>query len=241
MRDPVEVNRRYILVQPDGARRSLHRRFLHVRRSFRYEGVYVGFLTPYHVCPGMEPEIPPVRGNARNPSMDRIGIQMAFSRDGRNWQRVGDRRTFIPNGPEGSYDANMIFLAQQPVVRVELGEIWIYYVGFERGHWAVRRGGNQESSVSLATLRLDGTVSLTAGDGSMTTKPLIFHCERLEINAATGGAQGEVSAEILDAETGRLISGFSKDDCDSFQSDAIRHDVNWKGIAAMWAAWPVNR
>ena len=59
---------------------------------------------------------------------------------------------------------------------------------------AHRLGGNQESSVSLATLRLDGFVSLTAGDGPMTTKPLVFHGERLEINVATGGPQGEVAA-----------------------------------------------
>ena len=123
----------------------------------------------------------------------------------------------------------MIFVAQQPVVREDLGEIWIYYVGFERGHWAVRRGGNQESSVSLATLRLDGFVSLTAGEGSMTTKPLVFDGDRLEINANTAGPQGEVAAEILDPETGRAIPGYAREDCDAFQGDAIRHAVTWKG------------
>ena len=63
----------------------------------------------------------------------------------------------------------------------------------------------------------------------MTTKPLTFHGERIEINAATAGAQGEVAAEILDPETNQPIPGFSKDDCDSFQGDAIRHVVTWKG------------
>ena len=228
MRDPVEVNRKYILVPPDAEDGPCTAGF-YTFEILQYEGIYVGFLTPYHVCPGMEPEIPPVRGNARNPWMDRIDIQLAFSRDGRVWQRVGNRRTFIPNGPEGSYDAGMIFVAQQPVVREELEEIWIYYVGFERGHWAVRRGGNQESSVSLATLRLDGFVSLTAGQGSVTTKPLVFAGERLEINADTAGPQGEVSAEILDPETGRPIPGYARKDCDAFQGDSVRHAVTWKG------------
>ena len=76
---------------------------------------------------------PPSRDLARNPWLDRIDIQLAFSRDGTNWQRVGQRRPFIPNGPEGSYDSGMIFVAQPPLVREDRGEIWLYYTGFKKG------------------------------------------------------------------------------------------------------------
>lgn len=76
----------------------------------------------------------------------------------------------------------------------------------------------------------------------MTTKPLIFHGERLEINAATAGPQGEVCAEILDAETGRPIPGYAREDCNAFHGDAIRHALTWqdKGDVSRLAGKPVK-
>lgn len=226
MSDPVEVNRKYILVPPDQEDAPCTGGF-YTFETLLYQDTYIGFLTPYHTCPEMEPGIPPARGIARNPWLDRIDIQLAFSRDGLHWERAGERRTFLPNGPEGSYDAGMIFVAQQPVVREDLGEIWIYYVGFKKGHWGVRRGENQESSVSLARLRLDGFVSVAAGKGSVTTKPLVCPAGRLRINASTAGDRGSVKVELLDSDTQQPLAGYGEGDCDAFQGDETQHTVTW--------------
>ncbi len=227
MKDPVEVNRKYILVPPDEKDAPCTGGF-YTFETLLYEGIYIGFLTPYHICPGMEPMTPPSRDLARNPWLDRIDIQLAYSRDGTNWQRVGQRRPFIPNGPEGSYDSGMIFVAQPPLVREDRGEIWLYYTGFKKGHWGVRRGENQESSQNLAVLRLDGFLSLAAGRGSFTTKPLRFSGNRLRLNGSTAGDEGAIQVEILDPETGEPLPGYSREDCQSFRGDSIAHTVSWK-------------
>ena len=228
MRDPVEVNENYILVPPDEKDTPATRGF-YTMETLQYEGTYIAFLTPYHTYPGMERNMPPTRGNARNPWIDRIDIQLAFSRDGTHWRREAERRTFLPNGPEGSYDAGMIFVAQPPIVREDLGEIWIYYSGFRKGHWSSIRGETEESTINLAKLRLDGFVSLTGGKGFATTKALTFEGGRLRFNAITAGDEGAVHVEILDAKTNQPVSGYGKADCDRFQGNEIRHTASWKG------------
>ena len=121
----------------------------------------------------------------------------------------------------------MIFVAQHPIVREDAGEIWIYYLGFEKGHAATHQGDNQESTINLARLRLDGFVSLTGGKGSATTRSLSFQGDRLRINARTAGDQGSVVVEILDAKTNQPLTGYGKRDCNGFQGDAIPHTVTW--------------
>jgi len=46
------------------------------------------------------------------------------------------------------------------------------------------------------------------------------------INAKTG-AEGCVAAELLDSD-GKVLSGFSRDDCARFRGDSIRHVLKWK-------------
>lgn len=83
--------------------------------------------------------------------------------------------------------------------------------------------------VGLATLRLDGWVSVDAGhvEGILTTKSLIFEGKKkLVINA--NAASGSIGVEILD-QAGQPLPGFAKSDCDTFIGDAIRHTVVWNG------------
>jgi len=228
IRDPVEVNRPHTLLMPD-ERDGMGISGFYSMETLPYEDVYLAFLPVYHIFPGMERHLPPRRGNAATPWLDTIDIQLAFSRDGQSWQRIGDRRTFLPLGAAGSFDAGMVFVSQLPVVRQDRGEIWIYYVGYRKGHWAVRRGENQASAIGLAVLRLDGFVSLAAGDGSVLTKPLTFTGDRLVINAHTSASGGMISVEVVDAASGDEIPGFSQSDCDVFSGDAISQVVTWNG------------
>ena len=97
-----------------------------------------------------------------------FGAETARSSSG-----VGERRAFLANGPQGSWDAELIYTVQAPIVREERGEIWIYYEGFGGHHWYNQRGEHQRGQVGLAILRLDGFVSVT-GIGALTTKALRF-------------------------------------------------------------------
>lgn len=238
---PVEVNQDFIAFAPDAQDAPATRGFYSLE-TLPYEGIYIGFPTPYHNYPDLDRQMPPSGGTARNPWIDTIDVQLAFSRDGLDWKRVGERRPFLPIGPEGSYDGGMVFVSQHPVVRRDLGEIWVYYVGFRKGHVAESRGENEESTINLARLRLDGFVSLTAGQGSATTRTLTFAGTQLAINAATAGDEGFVGVEILEGRTGQPLPGYGREDFDAFRGDSVRHTVTWKGRAdvSSLAAKPVK-
>ena len=151
----------------------------------------------------------------------------------------GTAGCFCPTVPEGSWDEHLCYTVQAPIVREDLGEIWIYYEGFGGRHLFKTRGEQQRGQVGLAILRLDGFVSVT-GAGSLTTRPLVFQGNRLRINATgrdryAGDGHGTVKAALLDGETGRTLPGYGLDDCRPFGSDSIRHTVSWRGGADVGA------
>ena len=178
-----------------------------------YEGVFVGFISVFHTV------------------ADRLDVQLAFSRDDRNWVRAGNREVFIPNSSTpGDYDYGMIWnILQRPVVVGD--EIWIYYNGASGLHGAWGDKGvppaQQGGVIALAKLRLDGFVSVeTSSAGTLTTKELTMAGDKLVVNADASG--GSLKVEILDS-SGDVISGFDQGDCDAFSSDAVRHVVSWRG------------
>ena len=128
-----------------------------------YAGGYVGFTSVYHNMFGLAPAAMDA-GKAQSPWMDRMDVQLLWSRDAEKFQRVGERRVFIPNGAAGSWDEDLVYSVHNGIVREDLGEIWIYYVGLEKGNWSAVRGENEEGTINLAMLRLDGFISLTVSD-----------------------------------------------------------------------------
>jgi len=63
--------------------------------------------------------------------------------------------------------------------------------------------------------------------GELTTKPLIFSGNRLELNVDTS-AGGTVLVEIQDG-TGKAIVGFTVKDADEINGNFIRKLVTWNG------------
>ena len=185
-----------------------------------YEEVYFGFISVYHTLPGMETKITPGLD-----WIDKVDIQLTFSRDGRNWQRAGDRQVFIPNGsgPE-DFDRSMIFTMQHPIVVGD--EIWIYYVGFSGRHWATNRKEPQGGKVGLAKLRKDGFISIDAGEGTLTTRSLKISGDQLVINA--DASLGSITVEIL-GQDGEPLPGFGLKDARPAIGDRVRHPIRWSG------------
>jgi len=115
-------------------------------------------------------------------------------------------------------------------------EIWFYYMGQNGRNWwnytgdPPKRDPNAEeprTGIGLASLRLDGFVSLEAEEqGTFTTKRLVFLGDTLVVNANADG--GSLVVEALDAD-GKVIEGFSSADCTPITSDSVRHVVTWKG------------
>jgi hypothetical protein len=85
----------------------------------------------------------------------------------------------------------------------------------------------KKKGIGLATLRLDGFVSVdAAAAGTMTTKKFVFIGDTLEVNANAKG--GSIVVEAIDAK-GKVIEGFSKTDCTPITTDSVRHVLKWKG------------
>ena len=178
---------------------------------FKYEGMYLGQLWMYHAPP--EEPLSRFAGT--------VDVQLASSRDGINWDRAGDRKPFIPNGPPGSIDAGEIYTARAPVV-VD-NELWFYYSPGNMEHGITGRSG----PICIAKLRLDGFGSVDAGQdvGSLNTKP--FRCEGgpLKINASARG--GMVGVAVLD-DSGIQYQGYSRQECALFDGDSVDHSVTWR-------------
>ena len=178
---------------------------------FKYEGLYLGLPWAYHTHP--EESYPRMAGSA--------DVQLASSRDGIKWERVGDREPFIPLGPPGSVDQGMVYCANQPLAMGD--ELWFYYGGFDNDH----AHPLPSSNICLAKLRLDGFVSMDADAREGTVVTRAFRCGggELVINASARG--GTVSVAVLD-EQGVEVDGYRAVDCALFDGDSVRHRVTWR-------------
>jgi hypothetical protein len=81
--------------------------------------------------------------------------------------------------------------------------------------------------IRRCVLREDGLVSLHAGatEGEISTRPLIYQGNRLELNLATSAA-GSVRVEIQDPE-GKPVPGFELAQCREIYGDQLSRVVRW--------------
>ena len=185
---------------------------------FPYEGLFLGFVDVFYVC------VERWRiGQLNQGGPDEV--QLTSSRDLIHWHRAGSRKPIIDNGGLGDWDAGWKSTTSRPLVVGD--EIWIYYGASNTDHGGlVWKDKPRTAGFGLAKLRLDGFVSLDAGEteGTVTTRPLRFEGNQLVINAQS--TEGSVAVAILDRE-GRPIVGFGAADCDTFSGDSLRHTVTW--------------
>ncbi len=174
----------------------------------------------------------------RDPGAETEDIRLATSRDGVNWKWVGDRSAFLPLGQKGDWDRGMLFPNPSVPFIIRGNEMLIYYCAYSNSHgmkvmfndgrtgWL---GSARNSAIGLAKLRLDGFVSVEAGDspGTLTTKSFFLHGNEVFINAA---CKGEIRVGLLDPEA-RAVEGFLVDDCEPITCDQVEHPVRWKAGA----------
>lgn len=220
--------------------------------AFNYEGQYLGLMGAYH--------------SGQTGREERTtDVQLVTSRDGEVWWRAGHRQTFIPVGPDNAWDRFNVHPNNcAPIVHEDA--LWIIYSG--SGDQRHRRGptpenrrkppwnapghppdkplpaGTPHSGVGIASLRLDGFVSLDAGSqpGCLFTRPLIFDGDHLRINA--DAADGCIRAELFEAtrhqspsvsnspawnwQIGDPIPGYTLQECIPFKTDSTNGVIRWE-------------
>jgi len=168
----------------------------------------------------------------------RKSVELASSRNLRDWARVADRAPFLELSPisDGeTYDTGQILITNRPLRRNH--ELSFYYMGFRYRYLLLEEVLNRRyldaSALCLARLRLDGFVSLKGGVewGSVLTRPFVVNGKELRIN--TDSWRGRVLTEVLDASDGQPLEGFTKDDCIPAIIDSIDEPVRWRTQRAL--------
>jgi hypothetical protein len=121
-------------------------------------------------------------------------------------------------------------------------ELWLYYGGWHEDHGVSRQhrhmttpreAQRKAAAIGLAKLRLDGFVSLDAGEdaASLTTAPLVCAAEHITVNARVAPG-GSVRVAVLRPD-GRPLSGFDAEDGAPLAGDSTRHLVSWPSGATL--------
>jgi len=184
---------------------------------FTYEGLYIGMPAVFNQT-GPLPE-----GNQGGYS----NVELAVSRDLTTWHRVCDRAIFIPVGPKQHFDAGFVLACAYPQIHGD--EIWFYYAAEPTAHNYYKES-NENYAIGLATLRLDGFVSLDAAEdeGFVLTKPLVFEGTDLYLNL--DAARGEARVEVLSADR-TTVPGFEREACIPLSDNSTNLPVKWQGNA----------
>jgi hypothetical protein len=224
--DMVHWGEPYLLLRPDDEEDNIDDGFYGMTQ-YETGNLFVGFLNVLHRVSN---------------TMD---VQLAFSRDRKNWRRMNKRHPWLPTGDPGSWDQGMVTICSPPIE--DRDELLIYYGGCSNHHdywmWGPREGMEHPEiadpslvrfGLGLARIRKDGFVSFDAGperEGLLVTRPLLSDGEALEINARCR-KDGYIRVEVVD-HGDELLVGRSRDDCDVFSGDSTAHRVTWKGDSTL--------
>ncbi|QDT76767.1 hypothetical protein Mal35_01860 [Gimesia maris] len=157
-----------------------------------------------------------------------IVTELAFSRDGIQFERLSSRPQLIALGEADRWDDGMVFGTGW----VDVGdEWWFYYSGYDGPHGDP---ASRQPGIGLATIKKERLISLHGprDGGVVITRKLRWQGERLFLNA--DASQGEIKVRISDGKR-KVLEGFDYEDCVPLHADSLRHEVKWnnKSMAAL--------
>ena len=163
-------------------------------------------------------------------------IELVSSEDGLNWHRNNVRMPFLSPGSAGSWDAGHVWQVKNIV---PVGDwLYMYYAGTTRP-WRVRYPENSHA-IGMARICRDRFAGQFAdiNGGFLLSRELKVAGNRLLINCSTvhrafnrkEKVKSELAVELLD-HTAQPITGYTFEDCDAININALEHPVSWKGKA----------
>lgn len=153
-----------------------------------------------------------------------IWTELAWSRDGINFERFPGRPKLIELGKPGAWDDGMVIGGPD---WIEMGgEWWMYYSGWDGPHESRERN----VGIGLLKLRKEGFISMRGprGGGVICTRLLRWPGGKLAVNADAHA--GELKVRVSD-ERRKPLAGFDYADCVAFTGDSVAHEVAWKAKA----------
>lgn len=207
--------------------RTGKRRQIYAATHWIYEGHHFGLLSVYE-WPNDYSEGP--TDLKKRHEKDIMNTYLVTSHDGVHWEMdpVEEELPFIPRGPDGSFDKDLLFPASTVVTWQD--RHWLYYCGGNERH------GNPEVSfprtleVGLATFPINRIYSLSPveREGSFTTKPFIYEPESFTVNI--DATSGSAMFELLDAEGEPLISSTGVPREAAVEGiNETHHKLSWSG------------
>ncbi len=156
-------------------------------------------------------------------SIQGIGwTELCISRNGDDWVRLAgkffDRGTTI-----GSWDHAMAWITSPVYVK---DQMFFYYSGYNEGHKVGKR------QIGLAQLPQDRFVALESKDnkGRIVTRVFRTSCNYIALNAKS--PYGRIRVQLTD-RYGRVLPGYSFEECKPLNKDALRSPVRWKERAVL--------
>ncbi len=179
-----------------------------------------------------------VRGDAE--------VHLLTSRDGRRWQHPFPREAFIPKGPKGAWDDNIIWWPSL----VTHGDRMLFYYGGARYRHNVNGlpPGIRQIRIGMGWVPRDRLIGLETrkqlgGRGAFLTRPFVVEGDELIVNA---DVRGELRVEIVQPVTefsdsggkghikhyvgagAPLYDGYRRRDCRVIRGDKLDHRVRWQ-------------
>ena len=190
----------------------------------------------------------------------RMKVQVAVSRDNRNWLRP-TRETFIPLGPPDSFDSYRIYVSPG-FVPAGKDHLALYYRAGNMPHGGDLnrlRPKNRTSRTGMGRvlLKRDRIVGIEAGpeEGTFWTRPLLFEGRRLVVNVEPTGPNPQLRVQMFgvgvqpaeSSSRGKYMQdapclGYSFEENIPLIRDELDGVVRWKGGADLgqWSGKPVR-
>ena len=153
-------------------------------------------------------------------------LKLGFSRDGFHWDRP-DRAPFI-GATRRAGDWNRAYLHSTTGVCFVVGDWLLFpYTGTSGSSPSGFKGMYSGMSIGLAVLRRDGFASMESGpgEGSLTTRPLLFTGERLFVNVDC--PKGSLTVEILDRND-VPVEPFVVESCEPVSGNSTLQEIHWR-------------